>query len=122
MTSHDHNFKNVFLDFPKEALTWILPDIPSDLGTIQRVEFVRQEPKKQRLSDGYLSLDMPILYTFENGQVLLWRNNHKRKTLLSCYRPSDIKNYRVIDRRHWRLSITVRTILSPSPSSGSSRR
>ncbi|MCD6295231.1 MAG: DUF4351 domain-containing protein [Deltaproteobacteria bacterium] len=71
MTSHDHNFKNVFLDFPKEALAWILPDI-SDLGTIQRVDFVRQEPKKRRLSDGHLSLDMPILYTFEKGQILLW--------------------------------------------------
>jgi hypothetical protein len=27
MTSSDHNFKNVFLDFPQEALEWILPDV-----------------------------------------------------------------------------------------------
>ena len=72
MPSHDHNFKNVFLDFPKEALKWILPDIPAELGKIQGVEFVRQEPKKRRLTDPHLSLDMPILFTFENGQVLLW--------------------------------------------------
>jgi predicted transposase YdaD len=72
MTSHDHNFKNVFLDFPKEALEWILPDVPKELGQIQRISFVREEPGKRRLSDAHLSLDMPILYTFEKKQALLW--------------------------------------------------
>lgn len=72
MTSHDHNFKNVFLDFPKEALEWLLPDVSKELGQIQRVSFVREETKKRRLSDAHLSLDMPILYTFEKKQVLLW--------------------------------------------------
>lgn len=37
MTSHDHNFKNVFLDFPKEALEWVLPDVSKELGRIQRI-------------------------------------------------------------------------------------
>lgn len=72
MTSHDHNFKNVFLDFPKEALEWLVPDVPKELGRIQRISFVREEPGKRRLSDAHLSLDMPILYTFEKKQVLLW--------------------------------------------------
>jgi hypothetical protein len=72
MISHDHNFKNVFQDFPKEALEWILPDIPTQLGPIRSVEFIRQETAKRRLSDAHLSLDMPILFTFEKDQVLLW--------------------------------------------------
>ena len=72
MISHDHNFKNVFQDFPKEALEWILPDIPTQLGPIRSVEFIRQEPAKRKLSDRHLSLDMPILFTFEKDQVLLW--------------------------------------------------
>ena|GEM_PF-5798911 len=71
MISHDHNFKNVFLDFPKEALEWILPDIPAKMGKICHVGFIRQEPEKRRLTDAHLSLDMPILYDFEKGQVLL---------------------------------------------------
>jgi hypothetical protein len=72
MISHDHNFKNVFQDFPKEALEWILPDIPTQLGPIRSVEFICQETAKRRLSDAHLSLDMPILFTFEKDQVLLW--------------------------------------------------
>ena len=72
MISHDHNFKNMILDFPKETLEWILPDIPAKMGEIRNVEFVRQEPKKRRLSDAHLSLDMPILFTFDQRQVLLW--------------------------------------------------
>jgi hypothetical protein len=72
MISHDHNFKNAFQDFPKEALEWILPDIPTQLGPIRSVEFIRQETAKRRLSDAHLSLDMPILFTFEKDQVLLW--------------------------------------------------
>jgi hypothetical protein len=62
----------VFQDFPKEALEWILPDIPTQLGPIRSVEFICQETAKRRLSDAHLSLDMPILFTFEKDQVLLW--------------------------------------------------
>jgi hypothetical protein len=72
MISHDRNFKNVFQDFPKEALEWILPDITTRMGPIRNVEFVREEPRKRRLSDANLLLDMPILFTFDKDQVLLW--------------------------------------------------
>ncbi len=70
--SHDHNFKNLFADFPKEALDWILPESTKKFGAILKIEFVRQEPKKRRLSDAHLALDMPILFSFEKGQILLW--------------------------------------------------
>ena len=70
--SHDHNFKNLFADFPKEALAWILPEAEERFGKILKIEFVRQEPKKRRLSDAHLALDMPILFSFEKGQILLW--------------------------------------------------
>ena len=70
--SHDHNFKNVFLDFPKEALEWLLPQAQEEWGPVRHAEFVRQEPKKQKLSDYHLVLDMPILFTFDEHQLLLW--------------------------------------------------
>jgi hypothetical protein len=72
MQPHDHNFKNVFLDFPKEALAWLLPEALEAYGRLEHIEFVRQEPKKRKLSDTHLSLDMPILFRFAAGQVLLW--------------------------------------------------
>ena len=70
--SHDHNFKNLLADFPKEALDRILPEATEKFGKILKIEFVRQEPKKRRLSDAHLALDMPILFSFEKGRILLW--------------------------------------------------
>lgn len=32
MQSHDHNFKYVFLDFPRKALTWLLPETLQEQG------------------------------------------------------------------------------------------
>ena len=70
--SHDHNFKNLFLDFPKETLEWLFPQAQQNWGQVRKVEFARQEPKKHKLPDPGLSLDMPILFSFENQQLLLW--------------------------------------------------
>ncbi|MBW2742217.1 MAG: hypothetical protein JRE64_26045, partial [Deltaproteobacteria bacterium] len=70
--SHDHNFKNLFLDFPKETLEWFFPQAEQNWGQVRKVEFIRQEPKKRKLSEASLALDMPILFFFENQQLLLW--------------------------------------------------
>ena len=72
MQSHDHHFKNLFLDFPKQALEWLLPNALQQYGAIEKISFVRQEPKKRRLQDRGLVLDMPILFSFEKGRILLW--------------------------------------------------
>jgi len=70
--SHDHNFKNLLLDFPKETLELIMPEVLREWGPVRHVEFVRQETKKRKLSDSHLVLDMPILFYFEQHQLLLW--------------------------------------------------
>ena len=70
--SHDHNFKNLFLDFPKESLAWLFPQAQENWGPVRHVEFVRQEPKKRKLSDPSLVLDLPILFSFDDHQLLLW--------------------------------------------------
>ena len=70
--SHDHNFKNLFQDFPKETLELLFPQAEQNWGQVRKVEFVRQEPKKHKLSDSNFALDMPILFSFENQQLLLW--------------------------------------------------
>ena len=72
MESHDHHFKNVFLDFPTEALAWLAPDAFKAFGPLKGLEFVRQEPRKRKLKDAHLALDMPILFHFKEGRVLLW--------------------------------------------------
>jgi hypothetical protein len=72
MKTHDHNFKNLFLDFPIETLEWFFPQAEQSWGKIVRIDFKRQEPKKHHLSDAGLALDLPILFHFENQQLLLW--------------------------------------------------
>ncbi len=70
---HDQNFKNLFLDFPLETLEWILPETIQSFGPVIKYDFSRQETRKDKLADGHLALDIPILYTFRNNRkLLLW--------------------------------------------------
>ena len=85
--SHDHNFKNLFLDFPKESLAWLFPQAQASWGPVRHVEFVRQEPKKRKLSDPSLVLDLPILFTFDDHQLLLWLVEFQEdKAVFSIYK------------------------------------
>jgi len=85
--SHDHNFKNLFLDFPKETLKWFFPQAEQNWGNVRKIEFVRQEPRKHKLPDPSLSLDMPILFSFDNQQLLLWLVEFQEdKTKFSIYK------------------------------------
>ncbi len=70
--SHDQNFKNLFIDFPEDALKWLLPQVLQAYGDIRNIEFIRQESKKHRLNDSYRALDLPILFTFEHLKIILW--------------------------------------------------
>ena len=70
--SHDHNFKNLFLDFPRESLELFYPQALELFGKLTEIAFVRQEPRKHNLSDAGLALDMPILFRFERGELILW--------------------------------------------------
>lgn len=127
MTSHDHNFKNVFLDYPREALEWIVPQAQSEFGRIIDIQFVRQEPGKRKLSDAYLSLDMPILYTFEKRQLLVWlvefQEDKKRFSIYKLLRyatdlmeqhPDALIMPAVIftDRKKWRKDVSRELSLS----------
>ena len=70
--SHDHNFKNLFMDFPKEALEFFLPEVLKKMGQIKHIEFDRQEPKKHHLKEPHVSLDFPIIFHFEQESIVLW--------------------------------------------------
>ena len=72
MIPHDPNFKNLFLDFPRETLEWFFPQAEQNWGKIVSIDFTRQETKKHHLSDAGLELDLPILFHFEKQQLLLW--------------------------------------------------
>ena len=68
--SHDHNFKNLVKDFPKETLDLMMPAKLTALGPIKSYTFLDQEPLKDMLSDPHRALDLPILFEFEKRKIL----------------------------------------------------
>jgi len=87
MKSHDQNFKNLFSDFPRQALEWILPQAVEELGNIHKIEFLRQEPKKRKLSDPLFILDLSILFHFARKKLLLWLLEfQEEKSKFSAYK------------------------------------
>ena len=107
--SHDHNFKNLLLDFPEESLKVFYPQALEHWGNIQKVEFVRQEPGKYRLSDSSLALDMPILYTFKTQQLLLWLVEFQEdKSKFSIYK---LSHYAIDMMEAYPEAVVVPTVL-----------
>jgi len=118
--SHDHNFKNLFMDFPKEALEFFLPEVLTQLGPIKHIEFDRQEPKKHHLKDPHVSLDFPIIFHFEPVSIVLWLVEFQEdKSKFSIYKllkytadkMEAYKDYTVVptvlftDKKKWRKNV-----------------
>lgn len=65
---HDHNFKNLILDYPREALAFFAPDEAEEIDQHTRILPVRQEQLKARLSDRFRELDVPLLVEWPDGR------------------------------------------------------
>ena len=66
--SHDQNFKNLIVDYPRESLAFFAPEeapAPDDDVTITPV---RQEQLTNRLGDSYRALDAPLLVEWADGR------------------------------------------------------
>ena len=66
--SHDQNFKNLILDYPRDALSFFAPNeapLPDD-----QVEFtpLRQEQLQQHLGAHYRELDVPLQVEWTDGR------------------------------------------------------
>ena len=66
--SHDQNFKNLILDYPREALEFFAPAEAPAPGDAVRIVPVRQEQLKERLGDRFRELDAPLLVTWDDGR------------------------------------------------------
>ena len=66
--SHDQNFKNLIVDYPRDALTFFAPaeaPVPED---DVRITPVRQEQLKERLGDRHRELDAPLFVEWADGR------------------------------------------------------
>ena len=67
-TSHDHSFKNLIDDYPREALAFFAPreaPLPED---DVRIVAVPQEQLKERMGDHFRPLDLPLYVEWADGR------------------------------------------------------
>ena len=65
---HDHNFKNLILDYPRQALEFFAAAEVSHSFRAARIIPVRQEQLKNRLGDRFRELDTPLLVEWPDGR------------------------------------------------------
>nr|VFK44904.1 MAG: hypothetical protein BECKSD772E_GA0070983_104510 [Candidatus Kentron sp. SD] len=72
--SHDQNFKNLTLDYPRAALEFFASEEATAIPPTARITPVRQEQLKERLGDRFRELDTPLLVEFsrEKKQAILF--------------------------------------------------
>jgi hypothetical protein len=66
--SHDQNFKNLILDYPRQALAFFAAEEAAGLGKDVRITPLRQEQLKERLGDRFRELDVPLLVEWPDGR------------------------------------------------------
>ena len=64
---HDQNFKNLILDYPREALAFFAEEEAEGIDNSVRVVPVRQEQLKERLGERFRELDVPLLVEWPDG-------------------------------------------------------
>jgi len=67
-TSHDQNFKNLILDYPRQALQFFAPQEAFDVDESTTITPVRQEQLKNRLGDRFHELDVPLKVEWPDGR------------------------------------------------------
>lgn len=65
--THDQSFKNLILDYPLASLTFFAAEEARRLHPSVRIIPIRQEQLKDRLSDRFFELDVPLLVEWPDG-------------------------------------------------------
>ena len=66
--SHDQNFKNLILDYPRDALAFFAPEEAPAPDDPVRIVPARQEQLKERLGNRFRELDVPLLVEWADGR------------------------------------------------------
>ena len=65
---HDQNFKNLVLDYPREALAFCAEAEARAITPEVRITPVREEQLKERLGERFRELDIPLLVEWPDGR------------------------------------------------------
>jgi hypothetical protein len=66
--THDQNFKNLILDYPREAIALFAASEAQGIDADARVTPVRQEQLQDRLGKRFRELDIPLLVEWPDGR------------------------------------------------------
>lgn len=79
---HDQNFKNLILDYPRQALAFFAPQEATDDLAQARIIPVRQEQLQERLGERFREIDTPLLIEWPCGkrEALLFIFEEETKT------------------------------------------
>ena len=67
-TSHDQNFKNLIVDYPRDALAFFAAEEAPAAEDDVEITPLRQEQLKDRLGDRFRELDVPLLVEWRDGR------------------------------------------------------
>src|SRR6056297_1302526 len=65
---HDQNFKNLILDYPRDAIELFAATEATGIDSETKIIPIREEQLKERLGDRFRELDIPLLVEWPNGQ------------------------------------------------------
>jgi hypothetical protein len=66
--SHDQNFKNLILDYPRQALAFLAEAEARRITPEVRITPIRQEQLQERLGERFRELDVPLLVEWPTGE------------------------------------------------------
>jgi hypothetical protein len=66
--THDQNFKNLILDYPRQAIALFAASEARAIDADARVTPVRQEQRQERLGERFRELDIPLLVEWPDGR------------------------------------------------------
>ena len=105
--SHDQNFKNLIVDYPREALEFFAPQEAPESDDAVRVVPVREEQLQERLGGRYRRLDVPLLAEWEDGR--------REAVLFALEEESDRRRFSPLRLAHYCLDLFMRGVPPRAP-------
>ncbi|MFB1502083.1 MAG: hypothetical protein AADX95_28615, partial [Thiocapsa sp. N5-Cardenillas] len=66
--SHDQNFKNMIVDYPRESIAFFAADESHGVDAAVRILPIREEQLQERLGERFRELDVPLLVEWPDGR------------------------------------------------------
>ncbi len=95
--SHDQNFKNLILDYPRDALAFFAAEEAPRPEDDARVIPIRQEQLQERLGERFRELDAPLLAE--------WADGHREAIIFALEEESDSQKFSLLRLTHYCLDL-----------------